>query len=453
MALDDIGAESTAASGSKAAQLSAPASPLPVAAQCPGDASFEAPLQYGWKAGAAPLVSYVPYAAVLGPFSEPRQAKTSSGNLKTLPNGQPDTSGGHVGIDFAADEGTPVLAVANGFVQQVKNENWTCATKKTALKKTGDKADPGYSLTLAVTNTAGTVIDRAIYRHLLIGGLQVAGLRDLADSQKCWKDDAKNRSKAKYPVTVKTILAKSGASGTCNTPGCVKQPHVHFEWYPAFVSSTTVPSHARNPLCKLATIYPGRIDSTYASPNNAEMSYRLYAKPAAGTVDYNGNAKTLTEFLVRRNKLATAQASNPCLVTGLQGPCDVGIRGWFGMPMLYPAPGSAWPRDSQGDMGRAVLSTTTRGILEIAWPFVFTPSGEELTPPPTTQVVQPTYVVDQSVPCAPAGQYTFTVEVFWDRSRHLTRTFALSERADVSFPLEPGGASCGYVINRQTPGL
>jgi murein DD-endopeptidase MepM/ murein hydrolase activator NlpD len=383
---------------------------------CLGDASWGAPYVYGWREAAKgnPLLYYDAIAGVIAPFAEPRSPKP-----------------GHSGIDFFADLRTPVLAVADGYIEVARKQGNKCPDKKHA---SAPADDPEITAVLAITDPSGTVTDRVVYRHLTEGSIGLRSWQNIgntkADVQEptfstCWVATTP-AMREKYHVKKGDVIALSGDTGTFGSGAA----HLHMEWVPAPGIAlpdkvAKEPEGMRNPLCKLATFFPGKIDpfnpatnTGYGDPKQAEFGERLYVQPAPHTVDYNGKANTLAEIWVLRNKPIDPRPP-VCQVTGGAKKCDWGGHGYFMYPLDNPHAGSFWPKQVQGIMAtpkyaavdnRLTFTPYTTNALTNAQP------EDQGTPPPnTTYDAFSVSTTGTPSSCPFVTQMTYTVQVPWYR--------------------------------------
>lgn len=181
---------------------------------------------------------------------------------------------GHGGLDLVTRDkgdkvvtGRPTVAVADGYIETVKSEACPIPRKGKPLR-CFDVKNPGYALTLALTNG-----DRVAYRHLLPGGVQLDGLKDEPDILRLWQDDGTK----KYKVKAGQVLALTGKSGNVDA-------HLHLEYFPKVDGSVT---SQRNPLCKLV-----KLDVT---PSSVAVKVGDTMKLNTKLIDRAGN-----EYRIRR---------------------------------------------------------------------------------------------------------------------------------------------------------
>ncbi|MEM5292726.1 M23 family metallopeptidase [Burkholderia sp. JPY481] len=411
------------------------ASPTPNAAQmnavvkasakpllCPGDASFGAPMVYGWRqaANGDPTAYYDSIPGIVGPFAEGRKGRQ-----------------GHQGMDFFAEEGTPVLAVADGYFETVKDQNYDCpGTKENPTSAPREKAKanqkrfPEFTLVLALTDASGHVTDHVWYRHLSANSVH-SGTQQEDTFKTCWRDSGSR----KYKVAKGDPIALSGSTGT-DSKGNQVPPHLHFEWVP-------VGGSVSNPLCRLATFFAGAIDRT--DPKTAEMADKLYVQPAPGTA-FNDNRLAETIW-VRRNK-GQSSSNQVCLVNGGPSQCDYAGRGFFmyalDNPSLDPIsnPNAAstsvtgstttWPSDSSGTMAVQRFSSSDTTLVNMVGTLVAPSQRQNITPPPLTNYVSNAVTFANPLTCGATATFSYTVALWADRNRTQVVTFN-PYRATVTF--------------------
>jgi murein DD-endopeptidase MepM/ murein hydrolase activator NlpD len=398
---------------------------------CPGDQSWGAPMLFGYRAGRAVSEYYDPYAAgINAPFGEPRpQLKDGKTVFKT--DGTPDMSSGHQGIDFFAEEGTPIFAVADGFIAQVKNENWNCKDKKhtAPFKKANQKSNPEISVTLALTDRVGNITDRVTYRHLRMGSAQELVPNADRDFATCWADSAKPGGTHTYPVEKGTLLGYTGATGMLNASTPVP-PHLHFEW----ITSYSNASPHGNPLCKLTTNDPARAGFLF---RNDDLVGQGADTRWLGGIDY-----VYAIYKIRRAK--PAGTSNVCLWTTVP-PCDPAGHGYFTALLSLPPAGFVWPAGSNGEIGYRVIEANDPrvGMMTVTQQV----TGLNRNTPPSLNA-ESSYTLDGNAlskpPCNVQTPITLKLSLIADRFR-TTRVDYGVESGILSthrYPLQPESDGC-----------
>lgn len=338
--------------GQKGVRRATPLAVVPTS--CPGDASFAAPMLYGWRKGVAAENYYDTIAGILGPFAE---AIGHEGHA------------GHPGIDFFADVGTPVYAVAGGYIEQVVKQGWTCTSdsERAPVATCGGNNQPAcapfprYWVTLAVTNKDGIVTDRVTYQHIKFGSVKIGGVIP-PHSDLCWHEKAHTKQ-PKFQVDVGDQIAETDQNGTVPHSTTQIGPHLHLEWKPVSAGSV------RNPMCKLSTIFPGRIEARYSDANQAELGYRMYgwAPPGLAALLPGRDADNLVEFWVRRKK--PAATPSVCLLNDGPNqirPCDWGGRGAFMYPLERAIDGN-WEELSRAEVARVDINPPFLGANPVLY--------------------------------------------------------------------------------------
>ncbi|CAN7774621.1 M23 family metallopeptidase [Paraburkholderia hospita] len=372
--------------------------------QCPGDASFSAPLLYGWRA-ASP--------------GDPNQYydSTVAGLIGTFGEGRPNHL--HGGLDFFAEKGTPVFAVADGYIARLQHQWWLCPTRTKALRQRPASEQknipwPEYTLTLFLDDGSSVIYRHLSYNSVVLDGQLVGGnLNGSApppEFAQCWDDGGRKQ----YRVKAGQPIALTGETGTLydvsRKPIGQVPPHLHLEWLP----KRTVVS---NPLCKLTSLYP--LDQGSSPEPSALSTLTLFGHRAPGTrtVDVQADTYFDVQFRVRRNKSA---AATPCYgtLTGTSQPCDKGGKGFFGSALEAPIAGSSWPKDSDGPMATPMFSSSNPSFINvqmIQYPCCNTVGDPHVTPPPAITVTAPLFTTSAQASCGASGTYTYTVSVIADK--------------------------------------
>jgi len=395
------------------------------ASDCPGDASFAAPILYGWRQAAADNVTQFydsSVAGIVGPFAEPRQCRNRDRSPHTLASGQPDMSCGHGGMDFFADDGTPVYAVSNGFIESIGDQNWSCWDGKRIVRpyRSGAVANPEYRLTLAVTDDSGRITERVTYRHLNYDSATFARNDDF---KTCWMDNGSRT----YKVRSNDLIAVTGRTGAIG-------PHLHLEWVPTRRKQTAAVGLS-NPLCKLTSLFhPGM-----TAPVLATGIKGLFGQYAPGTSAWGDSDSSGVDFLVRRNK--PPLITQVCFSKDPKRPCDRGGKGFFHRALVSAVGKSLWPVDSDGEMGKVDFEASPPRLIMRDYPQAPTPHDPNIVTqaPNTTFSLFPIFDVQLQYPCGFIADYVLGVSVFSDMRRLVRASFATREKGTLtSAPMEFG---------------
>lgn len=367
----------------------------PSAASCPADASFKAPMAYGWLPGATMSTNLLPVAAVVGVFNESRTKDGKS----TL---------GHQGIDIIAKVGTPIYAVADGFIQRTRNHNFTCPTKAGELPKEYKKVKfPEYSITLNIGGNATVT-----YRHIKEGSAGVYTGSTVAREalfDTCFLDIKQLAvgELRKYPVKAGQQIGVTGESGELS-PGTRVGPHLHLEWLPPGDGLQ------KNPLCRLAKLADGGDPSVM----NA-LAPILAGQVQPGALAFPSLPALDTRFVVRR--VRTDISTAVCRVdTPIGSACDLGGSGFYMEALVRPNSGQVFALQSNGVMASLSKfeSTSPRVTFGSAPTSASALSSLYLpiTPAPLINVLADRGQIDPNPPCDISAVVTYQLKVNWNRA-------------------------------------
>lgn len=211
---------------------------------------------------------------IVAPYGEPARC----GHTTTAPY--------HRGIDFRANIGTPVYAVASGWIETVAVQD---CCKNPALPRCTDATDTTGDFAVTVRHHDGS---GAVYRHLKRGSVGPIPLV-FTDNEACWSQPpVQPGGLYRYPVAAGQPLAASGETGAHG------KPHLHFEY--AAAGSANVKTNRIDALTFLGRFHAEEVDT--GSDPISEADVAIGENCAPRVVRTSLRSSDGAEITVRRRK-------------------------------------------------------------------------------------------------------------------------------------------------------
>lgn len=259
---------------------------------------------------------------------------------------------GHAGWDLTVDEGSRLMAPADGTIVKVKREDYSCENGTPPRKVLG-KSDT-YAVTLKLTK-GGRIAFRHLKHESVRPALEALGKLDKVEHKQhldtCWTA----KGGEEISVRARDVIGLTGKTGA-------QSAHLHIDWAPA--GEVDEVARRRNPLCLFGRSF---IVTSTATNSQGDLGVWPTITVKAPLDLVAGIAERHDQLYVKRRKAPVSTLFN---VSFFGHPNVTERHGYYNMAALHPGPGhesGASPRFPDPYTRGAVFSEYT--LTQVSGPI------------------------------------------------------------------------------------